>query len=87
MVSVVKLIYISYTTEINDIYTSQGLELSVILYTINQPANPQLWNNKFCPISLFGMNKYLEDDAKNIIYSLLRIVAFIRQYKLENKTA
>ena len=32
------------------------------------------------------MNEYLEDDAKNIMCLLLRIVAFIRQYKLENKT-
>ena len=32
------------------------------------------------------MNEYLEDDAKNIMYSLLRIVAFMRQHKLENKT-
>jgi len=33
------------------------------------------------------MNKYLEDDAKNIIYSLLRIAAFIRQQKLGDKIA
>ena len=33
------------------------------------------------------MNKYLEGDAKNIICSLLRIVAFVRQHKLESKTA
>ena len=29
----------------------------------------------------------MEGDAKNIIYSLLKMAAFIRQYKLENKTA
>ena len=33
------------------------------------------------------MNKYLEGNVKNIIYSLLRIVAFIRQHKQEDKTA
>ena len=33
------------------------------------------------------MNEYLEDDAKNITCSLLRIVVFIRQHKLEDKTA
>ena len=32
------------------------------------------------------MNKYLEDDAKNIMCSLLRIVVFIMQHKLEDKT-
>ena len=32
------------------------------------------------------MDEYLKDDAKNIMCSLLRIVAFIRQHKLKNKT-
>jgi len=33
------------------------------------------------------MNKYLDSNAQNITCSLLRIAAFIRQHKLENKTA
>jgi len=33
------------------------------------------------------MNEYLEGNAKNITCSLLRMVAFIRQCKLEDKTA
>ena len=33
------------------------------------------------------MNEYLEGDAKNIVYSLYRIIALIKQCKLENKTA
>ena len=32
------------------------------------------------------MNKYLNGDVKNIICSLLRIVAFIKQCRLKNKT-
>ena len=32
------------------------------------------------------MNEYLEDDAKNIVCLLYRIAAFIRQYKLKDKT-
>jgi len=31
------------------------------------------------------MNKYLKDDARNITCSLLRIAAFIKQQKLEDK--
>jgi len=34
-----------------------------------------------------NINEYLDDDVKNITCLLLKIVAFIRQYKLENKTA
>ena len=45
----------------------------------------QLQDGNFYPISLFRINKYLEDDAKNIICSLFRMVAFIRQQKLVNK--
>jgi len=73
-------------TVINDTCTSQGLEPLVVLYTSNQPANPQLWDSSFCPISLFGMNEYLKGDAKSITYSLLKMAAFLRQHKLENKT-
>jgi len=32
------------------------------------------------------MNEYLENNAKNIVYSLYRIAIFIRQCKLGNKT-
>jgi len=63
------------------------MEPSVIPCAINQPADPQLWNGNFCSISLFGMNEYLEDNTKNITCSLLRMIVFIRQCKLEDKTA
>ena len=33
------------------------------------------------------MNEYLEGNARNITCSLLRIVAFIKQQKLEDKIA
>ena len=32
------------------------------------------------------MNEYLEDDTRNITWSLLRIVVFIKQQKLKDKT-
>jgi len=46
-----------------------------------------LWYGNFCPIFIFEINKYLEGDAKNITCPLHRIVALVRQQKLENKTA
>jgi len=48
--------------------------------------NLYLWDSSFYPISIVGMNKYLEGNAKNITYLLYRIVAFIRQWKLKDKT-
>ena len=63
------------------------MKILVISYAINQLVDLQLWNGNFYLISLFGINKYLENNAKNIIYSLLRMVAFIRQCKLEDKIA
>jgi len=41
---------------------------------------------QFYLISLFGLNEYLEGNAKNIICLLLRIATFIREPKLEDKT-
>ena len=38
------------------------------------------------PIVIFGINKYLKSNAKNTICLLLRIAAFIRQYKLYKTT-
>ena len=35
----------------------------------------------------FYFGNYLESNAKNITYSLYRIVAFVKQWKLENKIA
>jgi len=57
------------------------LEPLVIPYQANQPADPQLWDDNFSPISLFGIDKFLTSDAKNIVgnCSLLRIAAFIKQ--------
>ena len=76
-----------YSLVTNNMYKHQGLDSSAILYLINQLTELQLWNGSFCPIFIFGMNEYLEGDAKNIVCSLYRIAAFIRQYKIENKTA
>jgi len=71
----------------NNTCSTQGLEPSIIPYTANQPADSQLWDGNFCPISIFRINEYLEGDARNINCSLHRIAAFIRQKKLEDKSA
>lgn len=71
--------------EINNANAPQGLKLSAIPYIDNQFADLQLWDSNFYSISLFSIYKYLEDDTKNIICSLLRIVVFIKQWPLENK--
>jgi len=49
---------------------SSDLELFVILYQEDQPANPCLWDGNFAPVSLFEIDEFLNGDAKNITYSL-----------------
>jgi len=65
----------------------QSLQSLVIPYVDNTSTDSQLWDGNFCPISIFGMDKYLEDDARNIICLLHRIVMFIKQHKLKDRTA
>ena len=79
--------YISHIMEINCRNVLEGLKFSVISYQVNQLVDLQLWDSDFCPISLFEINKYLENNVKNIIYSFLRMAVFIKQYSLENKTS
>ena len=43
--------------------------------------------NVFTSIFLFGINKYLNGNVRNIICSLLRIAAFDKQQRLEDKIA
>ena len=71
--------YIPHNTDINNVSSFSGLEPLVILYQANQPADLQLWDGNFTPISLFGTDEYLAGNAKNIAFSLLRITAFIKQ--------
>ena len=54
------------------------LESSAIPYTENQPADPDLWDGVFSPISLFGV--------QNITCLLLQIGTFIQRH-LDNKLA
>ena len=75
----VKTVLEPHNTIANNMCNFHELEPSVIPYLINQSMNPQLWNGSFCPISIFGINKYLEGNAKNIVCLLYsRIAMFIR---------
>jgi len=76
---------VPHSEDSNNTFPPQGMEPLVIPYSINQPVDPQLWNGNFCPVSPFGTNEYLEGDSKNIVCSLRRIAAFIKQHKLEGK--
>lgn len=75
-----------YGTIADNTYSPHKLEPSAIPYSIDQSTDLQLQDSSFCVISIFRINEYLEDDAKNITFLLYKIATFIRQKKLENKT-
>ena len=64
----------------------QVLETSSIPYLINQPVDPNLWDGSMYSISIFGLNKLLDTDVHNIAISLQRIVLYIRERPLGDKT-
>jgi len=41
---------------------------SIIPYQTNGPIDPNLWDSNFFPISLLGVDKFLNSDAKKIAY-------------------
>ena len=53
-------------------------EPSAIPYQANQPADPQLWDRNSNLISLFGTDKFLVGNTKNIVCSIQRITIFIK---------
>ena len=57
---------------------------SAIPYEANSPADPNLWDGHFGSVSLFGTNKFLQSDARNISCSLIRIAQFIRQRNISD---
>jgi len=70
----------------NIIASPPALEPSVIPYQANQPVDPLLWNRNFLAISLFGTDEFLSGNAKNIACSLQRMVNFIKQRPISDKT-
>jgi len=59
-----------------------NIEPSVIPYQTNGPADPNLWDGNFSPISLLGVDEFLNGDAKNMACSLQRMAIFIKQRSL-----
>jgi len=63
-------VYVPHGNNTNNTSFPSDLEPSVISYQANQPADLQLWDGNFSPVSLFGIDEFLTGDAKNIVCSL-----------------
>ena len=75
------------TNNVNNTLASSNLELLVMPYQANQPADPQLQDDNFASIFLFSINKFLAGNTKNIACSLQRMAVFIKQRLLDNRTS
>ena len=73
-----------HSAEYNTIEPCPNTEPTAIPYQTNGPADPNLWDGNFTPISLLGVDEYLNGDAKNISCSLQRIAIFMKQRSLTN---
>ena len=62
---------------------TQSIYYEVLLsYNINWPMEPNTWDGKAHPISIFGTIEFIKIDAKNIYTSLLCMADFIRSRKI-----
>jgi len=73
-----------HSVEYNTIEPCPNTEPTAIPYQTNGPADPNLWDGNFTPISLLGVDEHLNGDAKNISCSLQRIAIFMKQRSLTN---
>ena len=58
---------------------------TVIPYSANVPADPNLWDGNFTATSLFGTNEFLQSDVRNMACSLQRMACFLKQRSLEGR--
>ena len=58
---------------------------SAISYKANDLADPNLWDGHFGPVSLFGINKFLQNNTRNISCSLIHIAELIKQRCITNQ--
>ena len=58
---------------------------TVIPYSTNVPADPNLWDGNFSAISLFGTNEFLQSDVRNMACSLQHMACFLKQRSLEGR--
>ena len=56
---------------------------TVIPYSANVLADPNLWDGNFTATSLFGTNEFLQSDVRNMACSLQRMACFLKQRSLE----
>ena len=56
---------------------------SVIPYDVNAPTDPSLWDGQFQSLSILGIKETFDQDTANIISSLDRAAAYIRQRDLK----
>jgi len=64
--------------------TTAPVTSAAIPYEANSPADSNLWDGHFGPVSLFGTNEVLQNNMRNISCSLIQIVQFIRQRNISN---
>jgi len=58
---------------------------TVIPYSANIPADPNLWDGNFTATSLFGTNEFLQSDVRNMACSLQCMACFLKQRSLEGR--
>jgi len=58
---------------------------TVIPYSANVLADPDLWDGNFTATSLFGINKFLQSDVCNMACSLQCMACFLKQRSLEGR--
>jgi len=56
---------------------------TVIPYSANVLADPNLWDGNFTATSLFGTNGFLQSNVRNMACSLQRMACFLKQRSLE----
>ena len=54
-----------------------------LLYDLNAPTDPEIWNGSFYPISLHGSIKHIASDMKNIKDSLKFMAKYISNKQIE----
>jgi len=57
---------------------------AIILYSTNILADPNLWNDDFRSMFLFGTNEFLQSNVCNIACFLHYMASFLRQQNLED---
>jgi len=58
---------------------------TVIPYSANVPADPNLWDRNFTATSLFSTNEFLQNDVHNMACSLQCMACFLKQRSLEGR--